>query len=409
MKNFIFFILNKKTVTMKTLNFIAILFLFASSIHAQEISEQVKNNNSFTFELFNYLDNNENLFLSPFSVSSALAMTYEGAKGKTRTEMSKVLHFPQENLKVNKDFSEIINKTQSSRSSKHYTFNIANSLWAQQDFNFLHSYFETIKKYYHAPIQMVDYKDAGNLEKVRLGINKWVESKTNNKIKDLIGTGDLDDETKLVLVNAVYFLSEWQKAFKKESTKKDIFYSFNEKVEKDFMRTSSRMKYLKSEKCQMLEVPYKNNKASMIIVMPNENQNFNEFKKSFNSETLSSSLKKASYENIRLILPKFKIEFKTDLSKTLSNVGMKRAFTGRADFSGMTCKKNLRIDKIIHQTFINIDEAGTEAAAATAVVMKRITSVGPSKKTEFKANRPFMFVIRENSTGSILFIGQLVK
>lgn len=394
---------------MKTINLVAIIIFLFNSILAQNMDVQVEKNNNFSFELLNYVNNNDNLFLSPFSVSSALAMTYEGAKGKTRTEMSKVLHFPDNNLIVNKSFSEIINKCQSSRSSKYYTFNIANSLWAQKDFKFLHSYFETVTKYYHAPIQMADYKGNASREKVRLGINKWVESKTNDKIKDLISQNDLDDETKLVLVNAVYFLSQWQKTFKKEATKKDVFYSFNEKLEKDFMHTSSRMKYLKGEKYKMLEIPYKDDKASMVIIMPNENQDFNEFKASFNAKQFTTVFNKASYENISLYLPKFKIEFKTDLSQTLAKAGMKRAFSGRADFSGITCKKNLKIDKIIHQTFINVDEAGTEAAAATAVIMKRVTSIRPSKKIEFKANRPFMFVIRENSTGSILFIGQLVK
>ena len=217
------------------------------------------------------------------------------------------------------------------------------------------------------------------------------------------------DAKKVDMAKKVNVASKKVASSKKVATKKDVFYSLNKKVEKDFMRTNSKMKYFKDDKYQMLEVPYKNNKASMIIFMPNENIEFKEFKNTFTSEMFNSSYKKANYENVYLSLPKFKIKFKTDLSKTLSNAGMKKAFTSRADFSGMTCKKDLRIDKIIHQTFINVDESGTEAAAATAVIMKRITSVNPSNSIEFKANRPFLFLIRENSTGSILFIGQLVK
>ncbi len=393
----------------KILSLSIVFFAILVSAKAQRISEQVKNNNNFTFDLFNYVDNNDNVFLSPFSVSTALAMTYEGAENKTRNEMSKVLYFPQSNEKVNKSFSEIIKKTQITNNKKQYTFNIANSLWAQQDFEFLHSYFETIKRYYAAPIQMVDYKDNVNREKVRLGINKWVESKTNDKIKGLISENDLDNETKLVLVNAVYFLSEWKKAFKKEATKEDEFLTFSGKTTKEFMHTGTKMKYFGDEKFKVLEIPYKNNKASMIILMPNEIQDFNEFKKGLNADFYNSVKNKLRYENISLYLPKFKIEFKQDLAKTLSNAGMKRAFSSRADFGAMVCKKNIRIDKIIHQTFIDVDEVGTEAAAATAVVMKRVTSVGPSKKIEFKANKPFVFLIRENTTGSILFVGQLVK
>ena len=393
----------------KILSFSIVFFAILVSAKAQKITEQVKNNNNFTFDLFNDVDNNDNVFLSPFSVSTALAMTYEGAENKTRNEMSKVLYFPQNNEKVNKNFSEIIKKTQITNNKKHYTFNIANSLWAQQDFEFLHSYFETIKRYYAAPIQMVDYKDDANRAKVRLGINKWVESKTNNKIKDLISEKDLDNETKLVLVNAVYFLSEWKKAFKKEATKDGDFFSFTGKTKKEFMHTSAKMKYFGDEKFKVLEIPYKNNKASMIILMPNEIQAFYEFKKGLNADFFNSVKNKLRYESISLYLPKFKIEFKQDLAKTLSNAGMKRAFSSKADFGAMVCKKNIRIDKIIHQTFIDVDEVGTEAAAATAVVMKRVTSVKPSKKIEFKADKPFVFLIRENTTGSILFIGQLVK
>lgn len=391
---------------------ISLAFVFVLTISfakAQRISSQVKNNNDFTFDLFNYVDNNSNVFLSPFSVSTALAMAYEGAENKTRKEMAKVLHFPLSNDEVNKSFSEIIKKTQISNNKKQYTFTIANSLWAQKDFEFLHSYFETIKRYYATPIQMVDYKDAASREKVRLGINKWVESKTNDKIKNLIGKADLDNDTKLVLVNAVYFLSEWKKEFKKGATKKGDFFTFSGKTTKEFMHTSSKMKYLDDGEFEMLEIPYKNNKASMIILMPKETQNFNEFKKKLNTDFFNSKINNAHYESISLYLPKFKIEFKQDLAKTLVSAGMKRAFSSRADFGAMVCKKNIRIDKVIHQTFIDVDEAGTEAAAATAVVMKRVTSVRPTKKIEFKANKPFVFVIRENTTKSILFVGQLVK
>lgn len=394
-------------------NLITLIFatmLSVSSLNSQTTQKQISNNNKFTFEMFNYSNvNSENLFLSPFSVSTALAMTYEGAKGKTRSEMSEVLHFPDNSESFNKSFSEIISKTQSSQKSDNYIFNIANSLWAQKDFNFFNAYFNTIKNYYHAPLTLVDYKNSEEREKIRKGINKWVENKTNDKIKDLISEGDIDNETKMVLVNAVYFLAEWKKEFNKKMTKSDIFYSVSGKVNKDFMRTSANMKYAKSANSQMLEIPYKNNKASMVIIMPNENVNFSEFKKNFNSIKYDELYKSAEYKSVNLFLPKFKIEFKKDLAADLARAGMKRAFSNKADFRGMTCKKEIRIDKIIHQTFIDVDESGTEAAAATAVIMKRITSIAPSKKIDFRANKAFIFLIKDNSTGSILFIGQLVK
>ncbi len=379
-------------------------------MNAQKISIQTANNNNFSFELFNYVgENNKNLFLSPFSVSAALAMTYEGAEGKTREEMSDILHFSKNSNIFNADFGEIIEKTQSSTVKGKYTFNVANSIWAQKDFNFLHSYFATVTNFYKAPINLVDFSSSMKREQVISEINKWVESKTNDKIRNFINRSDLDKDTKLILVNAVYFLAEWTKAFKKENTKSDIFYTSNGKIKKDFMRETSRMKYIKFDKGEMLEIPYKNYKSSMIILMPDDVSNFNEFKKGLNSSMFDHIFNKAEYKTINLFLPKFKIEYKKDLAKTLAEAGMKRAFSNSADFSRMVCKKNIRIDKIIHQTFINIDEAGTEAAAATAVIMKRVTSVNPSDKIEFKANKPFVFLIRDNTTGSILFVGQLVK
>ncbi|MCF6366884.1 MAG: serpin family protein [Bacteroidales bacterium] len=377
---------------------------------AQNFSTQVENNNRFCFDLYNYIEtDNKNLFISPFSVSSALAMTYEGAKEKTRKEMAKVLRFPDNKEQINQSFKDIIDRTQNSKDKKKYTFNIANSLWAQNDFEFLDSFFTTIKKYYNAPVESVNFKDEKEREKARLKINKWVSKKTNKKINDLLDKSALDNDTKLVLVNAVYFIAEWSKAFNKKLTKPDVFYTQQGSVNKDFMHTSSRMKYIHAGNIQLLEIPYKNEKASMIILLPDKVSQFYAVKKRLNNNYFESLLKKAEFRNVSLSLPKFKIEYKNDLAKILLKAGMKRAFSNNADFSGMTCEKNLKIDKIIHQTFINVDESGTEAAAATAVVMKRITSINPNENVIFKANKPFIFVIKEKSTGSILFIGQLVK
>ncbi len=385
-------------------------FLFLNTLYSQDYKKQVENNNRFTFELFSDInDSAKNLFLSPFSVSTALAMTYEGARGKTRTEMSDVLHFSNDALTFNRNFKNIISDTKKSANPKFYILNIANSIWTQTDYKFLHSFFEIIQKYYAAKIESVNFKQKEDRERARIKINNWTAQKTNDKIKNLLDKNSLDGDTKMVLVNAVYFLAKWDKQFNKKATKSNFFFSASGKVEKDFMYGKNRMKYIQKGNVKLLEIPYKNKRASMIIIMPDTSEKFNDFKATLSLNYFNELYKTADYHNVILYLPKFKIEYKNNLAKTLYSAGMKRAFTNHADFSGMTCEKELKIDKIIHQTFIDVDESGTEAAAATAVIMTRITSVSPNDLIEFKVDHPFIFLIKENTTGSILFIGQLIK
>ncbi len=378
------------------------------SLQAQGYKTQVENNNKFSFELFSKVSNlNENLFISPFSVSSALAMTYEGAKGKTRKEMAKTLHFPEKNELVNKNFQQLLKEVQSDR-SKHYTLSLTNSLWAQKGYEFLHSFFTSVEKYFFAQLNEVDFKNEAEREQARKKINAYVAKKTNNKIKELIEKRTLDRESKLVLINTVYFLSEWDKAFNAKATKSKDFFGISGSEKKDFMHKASYMKYAKSENFEMLEIPYKDKRASMFVLLPNKGIDFAKWQASLNYEVFASAYKKAEARKVKLRLPKFKTEYKNDLAKVLAASGMKQAFSGRADFRGMTCKRELSIDKVIHQTFINVDEAGTEAAAATAVTMRKTSSHNPNTIV-FDANRPFVYLIKENKTGSILFMGQLIK
>ena len=278
----------KKTIIFST------ILLFNAMLQAQDFSEQTKQNNEFCFEFYSYVSNsNDNLFVSPFSVSTALAMTYEGAQEKTREEMSRVLHFHPDSKTINKSFSEIISRVKSSKDAENYTLNIANSIWAQKDFDFLQSFFNTIKEYYDAPVELVDFKDENNREKVRIMINDWTAKKTNDKIKDLLDKSALDHDTKMVLVNAVYFLAEWKKAFQKESTKEDIFFSAEGEVKKDFMKQSSRYQYTRIDSVQMLEIPYKNDKASMLVIIPDKLEQFKNLTENCNFAYYTSLAEKA--------------------------------------------------------------------------------------------------------------------
>jgi serpin B len=384
--------------------------IFITNLPAQDFSEQVKNNNQFSFELFKYIDETqENLFLSPFSASAALAMTYEGARGKTREEMGAVLHFPEDNAKINQQFKDIISRAQTSKDTNDYIFNIANSIWAQQDYKFLQSFFNVIENYYKSPVNNVDFKEDNNREQSRLKINDWVAQRTNNKIQELIQKDNLDKNTRMVLVNAVYFLAKWHQPFNKKLTQTDTFFSFDGKTEKSFMKGDMRINYAEAKGLQMAEIPYKNFKASLVILLPENMAKFNELKANLNNDFFEGLTEDAKQTNVSVTIPKFRIEYRNDLSKVLYDAGMKKPFGTKADFSGMVCDEKVNIDKIIHQSFIDVDESGTEAAAATAVIMKRVTAVGPDKTVEFKADRPFIFLIKEKSTNSILFVGQLMK
>jgi serpin B len=380
------------------------------SCTAQDFAKQIENNNQFGFDLYKYVNQpDDNLFISPFSISTALAMTYEGAAGKSKEEMMKYLRFSSDKKENLTNFGDILSRVENTKDENKYFLRVANSLWAQNDFKFLQSYFEIVKNYYDSPIEKVDYKDPENREKARLAINDWTAKKTNDKIKDLLGKDVLDFDTKLVLVNAVYFLSEWKKAFDLKATRVDTFFAQDTVIEKEFMHTKSRMRYIEKDGLKILEIPYFEDKASMFIYMPSDANHFKTLQKEFDFNVFKSLCDSMQSENIYLSLPKFKIEYKADLAETLFKAGMKHPFTDDADFSDMVCDEDVKIDKIIHQTFINVDESGTEAAAATAVVMSRVTSVNPDELIEFNANRPFIFLIRENTTGSILFIGHLVK
>ncbi|MCD6557401.1 MAG: hypothetical protein J7K64_09425, partial [Bacteroidales bacterium] len=283
---------------MKKIFLILITIFVINTAYSQDYKKQVENNNQFTFELFSDLNTaKDNLFLSPFSVSSALAMTYEGARNKTRKEMSEVLHFPEDAKTINESFKNLISDTQKSANPKFYILTVANSIWAQKDYNFLHSFFTNIQDYYDAKIETVNFKTGDERELARKKINRWTAEKTNDKIKNLLDKNTLDKDTKMVLVNAVYFLAKWDKSFNKKLTETDIFFGLPQNTKKDFMHTKNRMKYAENEHVKLLEIPYKNKRASMIIMMPDTSVNFKEFITNLTFYSYNKLYKKAKYHN----------------------------------------------------------------------------------------------------------------
>jgi serpin B len=395
---------------MKTILINAFAIMFSVSLFGQDITATVKGNSKFAFELYKSLageKQDENLFFSPFSISSALAMTYAGARNETQLEMNKTLHFGLDQPKMHADFSSLLNKIIYQGDITQLC--IANSLWAQKDYVFLEDYFNMVKMKYGAGIENVDFINNAEREKTRLKINEWIERKTNDKIKEIIQPGMLNDQSRLVLVNAIYFLGKWDDPFNKELTSKGLFHlTPKNTTETFFMNNTLGLNYFEDETMQTIEIPYEGNKFSMIIILPKSGSDIEAVEKSMNDDRYLQIAGSLKYETVQLSMPKFKTTCKYYLNETLLKLGMTISFSDYADFSGMTGSRDLKIDEVIHQAYIDVSEKVTEAAAATAVFM-RTMSANTIQNKVFIADHPFMFMITETETGSILFMGKVMN
>jgi serine protease inhibitor len=370
---------------------------------SEGVNTVVKANNQFGFDIYSRFSGEDgNIFFSPYSISSAMVITYDGAKGKTAEEMRSVLHFPEDNVIRRSGFAKIYNEI--NQKNKKFQLNTANALWAQKNYLFLTHYLEIIKRYYGGKATNLDF--VNKPEESRIIINQWVENQTNNKIKDIIAPGAINQETRLVITNAIYFKGNWVKQFDKKNTIiRDFEISTSKKVKTPIMSLlDGKFNYTETEKIQVLELPYSGNELSMLILLP-KNKDLKSIEESLSMENLSEWRKNLKEQKIDIYIPKFKLETKYDLSGTLKEMGMPIAFSGDADFSGMTGNRDIFINQVIHQAYVEVNEEGTEAAASTAVIMP--TSALPTLKV-FNANHPFIFLIQEKNTGNILFLGRVV-
>jgi len=383
----------------------------------------VEGNNKFSLALYAKLREQEgNLFFSPYSISTALAMTYGGARGQTEAQMAEVLHFPiiisqgkelsstivPDRQQFASAFGKIVKDLNARGKKGSYELTIANALWGQKNYGFLEEFLQLVKTNYDGQLNEVDFVTAA--EAARKTINSWVEKKTNEKIKDLIGPGVLDAMTRLVLTNAIYFKGNWQSQFKEDRTKPAPFTLLDgDKVEVPMMNQTAEFGYMETEDLQGLELPYVDKELSMIILLPKEIDGLSELEQTFTIENLSQWLGKLGLREVIVSIPKFKMTSQFSLASVLKSMGMMDAFTPDvADFSGMNGKTDLFISAVIHKAYVDVNEEGTEAAAATGVTM-RLTSVGPSQIPVFRADHPFLFLIRDNKTDSILFIGRVMN
>ena len=370
----------------------------------------VTGNTAFALDLYAKLKAKPgNLFFSPYSISTALAMTYVGARGNTEAQMAKVLHFGVGQDKLHGLFKALDEKLNARGRKRGYQLSVASSLWAQQGYKLLDSFVEVVDANYGGGLRQVDFK--GATEACRQRINRWVEKRTNDKINDLIPKGILIPDTRLALVNAIYFKGDWARAFKKSRTKDGPFTRADgTKVTAPLMRQTARFGYLATPGFQALEMPYIGRDVSMVIFLPRKPDGLPAFEKSLRLEKLDGWLRRLrSRREVDATVPRFKMTWGAGLKDVLSALGMSDAFVyGTANFAGINGKEyDLFIYAVIHKAFVEVNEKGTEAAAATAVLMT--DAAAPAPPPVFRANRPFLFLIRHKPTGSILFIGRVAN
>lgn len=369
--------------------------------------------NGFAFDLLQMTPGNKqsNFFFSPYSISLALAMAYAGAEGKTAEEMAGVLHFslPQDQLHptlnaLDRSLYEVPEYLQDSKEA--FQLNVANAIWGQQGYPFKQAYLDILAENYGAGLRLVDF--ISKTEQVRQTINDWVAEETEDKIKDLLLPGSLDAMTRLVLTNAIYFNATWENEFPETATKPEDFYLPDQSTVKvDMMKQTENYLFSNTDDLAMVEIPYMNAKYSMLVMMP-KNQDLASYAAGLDTEQINVSLDEMHHGEVILSFPKFEYESSFSVADTLKELGMRTAFSpDEANFTGMYQPQAdpLYISDVIHKAYVAVDEKGTEAAAATAIIMKATGAMISDEPVEIRFDHPFLFVIRDRESGLFLFIG----
>ncbi len=386
-----------------------------SGTTGDDLNQLAAGNRIFAVDLYHQLETMDgNLFYSPYSISSALAMTYAGAEGKTAEEMAAVFHFLMEEDRLHPAFNALdlyleglANQEMPDDVGEAFQLNIANAIWGQKEFHFESEFLDTLAANYGAGLRLLDYVQEP--EKSRVIINDWVSDQTKERIQDLIPQGAIDSDTRLVLSNAIYFKATWLEPFEESLTEDKVFHGFDgEEFMTPMMSLGSdaSFPYYQGEGFQVVDLPYLGGQVSMLVIVPDEGK-FTDFEVNLNSEKLDEIAGNLAYQPMYLSFPKFEFESEISLAQTLAQMGMPSAFNDAADFSGMTGQKDLFISDVFHKAFVSVDEEGTEAAAATAVLMA-LTSA-PANPIRLVVDHPFLFLIRDIQTNSILFMGRVVE
>ncbi len=367
----------------------------------KKAAEIINADNTLGFELFKEVfdtSEEENLMISPLSISYALGMTYNGADGTTLQAFNDVLHFGDlTSLEVNESYKDLMG--QMLNLDNKIEFSIANSIWYRMGFNVISEFIETNKTYFDAEVKETDFSDPRTLEL----INGWIEDKTNDKIVDMLDV--IPGGVVMYLINAIYFNAPWTYEFPKEDTYQGDFFLEDETSHQvDYMRVNGSFQYTSNSDFTAVDLPYGDSTFSMVVMLPATGKEVSDLVESLDMEKWDVWFQNSQVINIQVTLPKFQYEFKKLLNDPLINLGLGVAFSDAADFSRITPGGGIYISRVIHQTFIDVQEEGTEAAAATIVEMKE-SSAGTT--FSFRADHPFLYLIKENSTGAIVFMGKV--
>jgi serine protease inhibitor len=373
---------------------------------ATDSASLIRGNTAFAIDLYRLqASGKDNIFFSPYSISTAMAMVAAGARGTTASEIEKAMRFPFGGAKLTRSWSEVQQDVNKKRAD--VTLLTANALWAAKDVEFKSDYLSQSRKDFAAKLETLDFAKS---EAARKRINDWVSDTTQKKIPQLIGSGMLNASTRLVLTNAIYMKAPWLNEFPKARTNDNgVFHAAAGDQKAALMRNLNDFRYAHIDGVRVIELPYKGSELSMLVVLPDANDALGTVEKTFSVQKLAEWDKALASAKVDVTFPRFTSDISLDLNGPLTTMGMRQAFSAHADFSGIA-KEKLMISDVIHRARIDVAEEGTEAAAATAVIMTRATAVQPRPKPEiFNADHPFLYLIRRTDTKSVLFIGRLVQ
>ncbi len=373
----------------------------------------VEGNNAFAFDLYRQVgEGSENLFFSPYSISLALAMAYAGAAGDTESQMAEALRFYLSQEDMHEAFNDLDQELAKrgehaqGKDNEAFRLNIVNAIWGQKNYPFSEAYLDVLARNYGAGLRVLDFQ--AEPEPSRKIINRWVEQQTEDRIRDLIPQGAIDQLTRLVLTNAVYFNAAWDSQFERKATSPGPFYLLSgQDVEVPMMRQTGSFGHYRGSNYDAVELPYDGREMSMVILVPDQGE-FETFEAGLENGVVRHAIDNLQRTQVRFSMPRFSLESTIDLKGALSALGMRQAFDpGAADFSGMDGTTELYISDVLHKAFVELDEDGTEAAAATAVVVG--TTSMPADPIRVSIDRPFIFLIQDIETNSILFLGRVMN